>query len=123
MGIPSFAGIHNQRKAQVLFVLQRYSQIAPGGYGLKANEIAEILNVSMLKACDACRRLSGWKYIAAALTPRGRKQCIYKISGKGSKWLFTLGFLIPWQRYGWTEETIAEIDRKIKEIVDFRGYK
>lgn len=123
MGIPSFAGVHNQRKATALFVFHRYSLCSPSGHGLMSGELAEILNLSMLKTCNACIRLSHWKYITAALTHRGRKQCIYKISAKGSQWLSRWTPIIPWERYGWTAETIADIDRKIKEIVEFRGYK
>lgn len=122
MGIPSFAGVHNQRKAQVLFVFTRYSLYSPSGHGLAPSELAELTNLPVEKIHEAFKRLSRWKYITFALSPKS-KRCIYKISGKGSKWLFTWSFLIPWERYGWTEETIAEIDRKIKEIVDFRGYK
>jgi DNA-binding PadR family transcriptional regulator len=85
--------------------------------------LAESANLPVEKIREAFKRLCRWKYISFALAPRGRRQCIYKISAKGSLWLNKWGFLIPWERYGWTEETIAEIDRKIKEIVDFRGYK
>jgi hypothetical protein len=122
MGIPSFIRIHNQRKAQVLFVFQRYNQSAPGGHGLLPSELAELLNWPVEKIYCACQRLGRWKYITFTLSPK-RKRCIYKISAKGSLWLNKWSFLIPWERYGWTEETIADIDRKIKEIVEFRGYK
>lgn len=123
MGVPSFRGIHNQRKAQVLFILQRYTAISPGGHGLILNELVDLLKLRMDGVGRVCLRLNRWKYTSVALTPQGRRQCIYKISAKGSKWLSNWSPIIPWERYGWTADTIAEIDRKIKEIVEFRGYK
>ena len=122
MGVPSFAGLHNQRKAQALFVFYRYSLYSPSGHGLMSGELAEILNLPIEKVWGACIRLSRWKYITAKLTPRGRKQCIYKISAKGSQWLTRWSPIIPWERYGWTAGTIADMDRIIKETIDFRGY-
>ena len=123
MGIPSFIGVHNQRKAQALFVFYRYSLYSPNGHGLMSSELTDILSLPREKIWTACIRLSHWKYISAMLTPRGRKQCIYRISAKGSKWLTTWSPIIPWERYGWTAETLTDIDRKLKETVDFRGYK
>ena len=122
MGIPTFIGPHNQRKAQVLFVFQRYNLCSPSGHGILPGELVELLNLPIDKIYWQCKNLSRWKYISFALSPKS-KRCIYKISAKGSLWLNKWGFLIPWDTYGWTEETINEIDRKIKEIVDFRGYK
>ena len=122
MGIPSFAGVHNQRKAQVLFVFQRYSLGVPGGRGLKPSEVAESANLPIENIHETFKGLCKWKYITFAFAPKSRR-CIYKITTKGSQWLTRWSLLIPWQRYGWTEETIADIDRKIKEIVEFRGYK
>ncbi len=123
MGAPSFNGVHDKRKAQVLYCLHRFAQHFPNGHGLILNEVAELVGVSKDHATHLCLAHSRWKYLSVALAPKGRRQCIYKITAKGSQWLTRWSPLIPWERYGWNEQTIAEIDRKIKEMVEFRGYK
>jgi DNA-binding PadR family transcriptional regulator len=123
MSTPSFKGLHNQVKAKTLFVFYRYKDYSPHGVGLIAHDLAELLELPLSSAFDELKNLHKWKYIIVGITPHGRRQRIYKLSSKGEQWLTRWSPIIPWERYGWTAETIAEIDRKIKEIVDFRGYE
>lgn len=116
-------GLHNQVKAKVLFVLYRYKEKFCDGKGLISRDVSELANIGLRSAIDELRLLRKWKYVNIAITPIGRGQRIYRLSSKAEQWLIRWNHLIPWVDYGWDENTIAGIDRKMDEIVQRRGYK
>ncbi len=124
MGTPSFRGVHNQRKICALLILYRCERLFPGGKGLTACDLQELLGLRSANTYELLGRLNKFRYIGMGLTPPGtRRVRIYQINKKGIDWLLGWEPLVPWERYGWTADTVAEIDKKIKEIVEFRGFQ
>lgn len=124
--VPSFNGIHNQVKVKALFIFYCYKDLSPGGPGLTSNDLAYILDVPHIRALNLLCRLTRWHYILQGSTPSRmgvKKQHIYRISSKGEQYLIRWNSFIPWERYGWTKDTIETVDRRIKDIVQLRGYK
>ena len=124
MGMATFNGRHNRRKACVLFVLYRFECVYPNGKGLTSSELRELLGLKPANVCEALARLHKFHYIGMGLTPSATTRMrIYTINMKGSTWLHRWAAIVPWDAYGWDAAKLAEIDKAIRETVQFRGYE
>ena len=111
---PTFRGRHNQNRARVLLVLEnlRLGNLGPSNTALTVKELAKLTGCSESSLSASMNKWCKWRFLKRKLdiSPSGRKQYLYRIAPRGTRWFRRWCLYMPRLRE-WTNEIRPNVNR------------